>query len=54
MKPNNLEAIVKEYERQKEIKYKGKRVFTDEYLIKSLSLRFEKSEKKIKEILNLH
>lgn len=53
MKPDFM-PIVKEYERQSEIEHKGRRLFSDEYIIYSLSLRFGKSEKKIKEILNLH
>lgn len=54
MKPDKFAPIVKEYERQKAIKTKGGvRLFTDEYLIYSLSLRFAKSQSKIIEILEL-
>ena len=53
MKADNFAPILKESERQSQILHKGKRLFSDEYLIKSLSLRFAKSESKIIEIQDL-
>ena len=54
MKADKFTPIVKEYERQSQIVNKqGKRLFEDSYIIKSLSLRFAKSENKIIEILDL-
>ncbi len=46
--------VIKEYLRQSQITdRKGKRVFDDDYLIKSLSIRFEKTTQKIKQILKI-
>ena len=53
MKPDNFAPIRAEYERQSQIRHKGKRLFSDDCIIKSLSLRFSKSENKIIEILDL-
>ena len=46
--------VIKEYLRQSQITdRKGKRVFDDDYLIKSSSIRFEKTTQKIKQILKI-
>lgn len=53
LKDTAPQKIRDEYTRQSGLKYRGKRLFSDEYLIYSLSLRFNKSQKKIIEILEL-
>lgn len=48
------DKITKEYLRQSQIKNKnGKRLFDDDYLIKSFALAFSISKEKVKNILHL-